>query len=135
MITQEKEIASMKNLKILFTLILLLCSISVAQAKTTKNKIDNRIEYINLDWWQKYNDPILTEYISTAFENNQDLKIATLNVKQADQVVKMAFANQLPHAGFQGDVFRDFSSSTIKFGSITIPDYTQSNILLPATMT
>lgn len=134
MITQEKEIASMKNLKILFTLILLLCSISVAQAKTTKNKTDNRIEYINLDWWQKYNDPILTEYISTAFENNQDLKIATLNVKQADQVVKMAFANQLPHAGFQGDVFRDFSSSTIKFGGITIPDYSQSNFFLPVTL-
>lgn len=134
MITQEKEIASMKNLKILFTLILLLCSINVAQAKTTKNKIDNRIEYINLDWWQKYNDPILTEYISTAFENNQDLKIATLNVKQADQVVKMAFANQLPHAGFQGDIFRDFSSSTIKFGGITIPDYSQSNFFLPATL-
>lgn len=134
MITQEKEIASMKNLKILFTLILLLCSISVVQAKTTKNKTDNRIEYINLDWWQKYNDPILTEYISTAFENNQDLKIATLNVKQADQVVKMAFANQLPHAGFQGDVFRDFSSSTIKFGGITIPDYSQSNFFLPATL-
>ena len=134
MITQEKEIASMKNLKILFTLILLLCSISVAQAKTTKNKTDNRIEYINLDWWQKYNDPILTEYISTAFENNQDLKIATLNVKQADQVVKMAFANQLPHAGFQGDVFRDFSSSNIKFGGITIPDYSQSNFFLPATL-
>ena len=124
----------MKNLKILFTLILLLCSISVVQAKTTKNKTDNRIEYINLDWWQKYNDPILTEYISTAFENNQDLKIATLNVKQADQVVKMAFANQLPHAGFQGDVFRDFSSSTIKFGGITIPDYSQSNFFLPATL-
>ena len=134
MITQEKEIASMKNLKILFTLILLLCSISVAQAKTTKNKIDNRIEYINLDWWQKYNDPILTEYISTAFENNQDLNIATLNVKQAEQVVKMDFANQLPPAGFQGDVFRDFSSSTIKFGGITIPDYSQSNFLLPATL-
>lgn len=124
----------MKNLKILFTLILLLCSISVAQAKATKNKTDNRIEYINLDWWAKYNDPILTEYISTAFENNQDLKIATLNVKQADQVVKMAFANQLPHAGFQGDVFRDFSSSTIKFGGITIPDYSQSNFFLPATL-
>ncbi len=134
MITQEKEIASMKNLKILFTLILLLCSISVAQAKTTKNKIDNRIEYINLDWWAKYNDPILTEYISTAFENNQDLKIATLNVKQADQVVKMAFANQLPHAGFQGDVFRDFSSSTVRFGGVTIPDYSQSNFFLPATL-
>lgn len=134
MITQEKEIASMKKFKILLTLLLLLCTISMAQAKTNKKDVDNRIEYLNLDWWQKYNDPVLTEYMSIAFQNNQDLKIATLNVKQAEQVVKMSFANQLPHAGFQGDVFRDFSSSTIKFGGITIPDYSQSNFFLPVTL-
>ena len=134
MITQEKEIASMKKFKILLALLLLLCTISTAQAKTNKKDVDNRIEYLNLDWWQKYNDPVLTEYMSIAFQNNQDLKIATLNVKQAEQVVKMSFANQLPHAGFQGDVFRDFSSSTIKFGGITIPDYSQSNFFLPVTL-
>ncbi len=124
----------MKKFKILLTLLLLLCTVTTVQAKTTKNKTDNRIEYLNLTWWQKYNDPILTDYMSTAFQNNQDLKIATLNVKQAEQVVKMSFANQLPHAGFQGDVFRDFSSSTVRFGGVTIPDYSQSNFFLPATL-
>ena len=41
MITQEKEIASMKNFKILLTLLLLLCTISMAQAKTNKKDVDN----------------------------------------------------------------------------------------------
>lgn len=125
----------MKNLKILLTLFILLCSVNVtAEAKNKKNTPDYRIEYLNLDWWQKYNDPVLTDYISTAFKNNQDLKIATLNVKQSEQIVKMAFSGQLPQLGFQGDVFRDFSSSTIKFGDVVIPDYKQSNFFLPLTM-
>ena len=125
----------MKNLKILLTLFILLCSVNVtAEAKNKKNTPDYRIEYLNLDWWQKYNDPVLTDYISTTFKNNQDLKIATLNVKQSEQIVKMAFSGQLPQLGFQGDVFRDFSSSTIKFGDVVIPDYKQSNFFLPLTM-
>ena len=135
MITQKRKIASIENLKILLTLFILLCSINVtAEAKNKKNTPDYRIEYLNLDWWQKYNDPVLTDYISTAFKNNQDLKIATLNVKQSEQIVKMAFSGQLPQLGFQGDVFRDFSSSTIKFGDVVIPDYKQSNFFLPLTM-
>ena len=134
MITQEKEIASMKIFKILLTLTFLMCSISITQAKTTKSNENYKLEYLNLDWWQKYNDSVLTNYLTTAFENNQDLKIATINVKQAEQIVKLSFANQLPHAGFQGDLFRDFSSSIIKFGDVTIPNYSQSNFFLPITM-
>lgn len=68
----------MKILKILLTLFILLCTVSLADAKTKSNSNENyRLEYLNLDWWQKYNDPVLTDYISTAFKNNQDLKIAT----------------------------------------------------------
>lgn len=125
----------MKILKILLTLFILLCTVSLADAKTKSNSNENyRLEYLNLDWWQKYNDPVLTDYISTAFKNNQDLKIAALNVKQSEQVVKMAFAGQLPQVGFQGDVFRDFSSADIKFGDVVIKDYSQSNFFLPLTM-
>ena len=58
----------MKKFKILLTLLLLLCTVTTVQAKTTKNKTDNRIEYLNLTWWQKYNDPVLTDYMS-GFEN------------------------------------------------------------------
>ncbi len=125
----------MKIFKILLTLFILLCTFNVtAEAKNKKNTPDYRLEYLNLDWWQKYNDPVLTGYITTAFENNQDLKIASLNVKQSEQVVKLAFAGQLPQLGFQGDVFRDFASSTVKFGDVVIPDYSQSNFFLPLTM-
>ena len=113
----------------------MLCTFNVAaEARTKKNTPDYRMEYLNINWWEKYKDPVLTDYITTAFKNNQDLKIATLNVKQSEQVVKMAFAGQLPQLGFQGDVFRDFSSSTVKFGDVVIPDYKQSNFFLPLTM-
>ena len=125
----------MKILKILFTLFILLCTVALADAKTKSNSNENyRLEYLNLDWWQKYNDPVLTNYISTAFENNQDLKIATLNVKQSEQVIKMAFAGQLPQVGFQGDVFRDFRSANVKLGDVIVKDYSQSNFFLPLTM-
>lgn len=124
----------MKFFKILLTLFILLCNLTVAEAKASKNTTDYRTEYLNLEWWQKYNDPVLTDYITTAFKNNQDLKIASLNVKQSEQVVKMAFAGQLPQVGFQGDVFRDLSSATVKMGAITVGDYSQSNFFLPLTM-
>lgn len=125
----------MKNFKILLTLFILLCTFNVAaEARTKKNTPDYRMEYLNINWWEKYKDPVLTDYITTAFKNNQDLKIATLNVKQSEQVVKMAFAGQLPQLGFQGDLFRDFTSSTVKFGDVVIPDYKQSNFFLPLTM-
>lgn len=124
----------MKIFKILLTLIIiLLCAFTSADAKT-KTADDYRIEYLNLNWWEKYNDSVLTEYITKAFQNNHDLKIATLNVKQSQQVVKQAFANQLPQLRFQGDISKDISASDVRFGDIVIHDYNQSNFFLPLTM-
>ena len=57
-----------------------------------------------------------------------------MNVKQSEQVVKMAFAGQLPQVGFQGDVFRDFRSANVKLGDVIVKDYSQSNFFLPLTM-
>lgn len=147
----KKEIASMKIFKIFTSLstfnyssrikcgitvglvVLLLCSFSVAQAKTQPQN-DYRIEYLNLNWWEKYNDNVLTDYITRAFQNNQDLKIAAINVKQSQQAVKQAFANQLPYLGFQGDVSRTLTASDVRFGEVLIKDYSQTNFLLPLTM-
>jgi len=106
------------------TLFMLLCNCAYGN--------DFRTEY--LDWWKKYNDENLIDYISTAFANNQDLKIASINVKQSQQIVKQAFANQLPYLGFNGDVSRTFTSSDVRFGDVLIPDYKQSRFLLPLTM-
>lgn len=118
----------MKIFSILLTLVFMLCN-SVFAAD------DYRLEYLNLSWWQKYNDEILTDYLTTAFNNNQDLKIASINVKQSEQIVKQAFANQLPYLGFQGDVSRTLTASDVRFGEVLIKDYSQSNFTLPLTMT
>lgn len=126
----------MKKINILIlTLCLLLCNISSVYAKTKKDSSDYRIEYLNLNWWQKYNDPALTEYMVKAYKNNHDLKIASINVKQANQVVKESFAQQLPHFGIRGDMFRDLQSADVKLGDIIVNDYKQSNFMLPLTMT
>ncbi|MBQ9244684.1 TolC family protein [bacterium] len=62
----------------------------------------DKYEYINMDWWNKFNDPYLVNYIQRAIEYNHNLKIATLSTKEYYQMVKMQFANELPsaNAGF-----------------------------------
>ncbi len=125
----------MKNFKIIFTLVLVLvCGFNSVDAKV---KEDNtyKLQYLNIDWWKKYNDDILLDYLNKAFVNNQDLKISALKTKQAQEIVKQSFADQLPQIGFYGDLFRDFQSSDVKLGNVVINDYKQSNFVLPLTMT
>ena len=56
-----------------------------------------RLNYINLDWWEDYDDPYLTEYILKAFENNQDLKITTLQTEESKQRTRLQLAKELPN--------------------------------------
>ena len=62
--------------KILATLITLLfvlpvfCSTCVfaASKKEKKNDDNYKIEYLNISWWEKYNDPVLTAYIQELYD-------------------------------------------------------------------
>ena len=62
----------------------------------------NKYEYINMAWWQQFNDDILNGYIIKAVENNKDLKMATLTIDEYYQNVIMQRAGELPQlqAGF-----------------------------------
>ena len=125
----------MKNFKLLFlALLILLCSISTVYSKDLQ-KEDYRLNYVNIDWWKQYNDENLVDIMMQVYENNQDLKIATIKSKQADQAVKEAFANELPYLGFSGNIGREMPSATTRFGNLIIPDYSQTRFLLPLTMT
>ncbi len=125
----------MKNFKLLFlTLLILLCSINTVYSKDIQ-KEDYRLNYVNIDWWKQYNDENLVNIMIKVYENNQDLKIATIKSKQADQAVKEAFANELPYLGFSGNIGREMPSATTRFGNLVIPDYSQTRFLLPLTMT
>ena len=66
------------------------------KAKKAQAQRESRLDYINIDWWQGFNDQYLNEYILKAFDNNHDLKIATLKVEEARQGVKAQLASELP---------------------------------------
>lgn len=72
--------------------------------KDTKVSDEYKYEYVNLDWWNTFNDDILNSYIQQAIANNYDLKMATLSVEEYYQQTKLQFANQLPQftAGLGG---------------------------------
>ncbi len=122
----------MKRFTILIILINLTLSIPQTFAKqTTENR---NIQYLNIEWWNGFKDENLNNYLSQVLKNNQDLKIASIKTKQSKEVIKQAFANQLPQLYFNGNIQREFTSSTLKMGEVTIPDYNQARYYMPLTM-
>ena len=72
---------------------------SVKKTKKKNTRLQpkkNKYEYINMSWWQQFNDDILNGYIIKALENNKDLKMATLTMDEFYQNVIMQRAGELP---------------------------------------
>jgi outer membrane protein, multidrug efflux system len=61
----------------------------------------------NEDWWQVYQDPVLTQLIHTAIAQNYDVRIAAARVLEAQAQVGITRANQLPSASVGADVFSE----------------------------
>lgn len=111
-----------KIIIILFTLTF--CAVpSFAQTKA----------YLNLNWWQSFNDEYLIQNILKVAEKNYDLKNAALKIKENEQVVKMQFANELPYMTFSGELSRDLQAPRQQMGMLQIPKYSQYNYHLPIT--
>lgn len=64
--------------------------------KSKKVSDDYKYAYVNMDFWSQFNDDILNGYIDKAVKNNYDLKMASLNVKEYYENVKLQFSNELP---------------------------------------
>lgn len=125
-ITQGASVKmTIKNIiKLLLTLAL---TSNIIFAKTATPPVD----YVNMAWWNKYQDEQLAGYIEKLVVNNQDIKIANIRTKEAQEAVKLATADQLPYIGFNGSAGRVFHSSDLQFGSMSIPSYKQSEFVLP----
>ena len=73
--------------------------VSISKSHKQRAKSDSfKYDYINFEWWDSFNDSILTGYINKSVQNNYDLKTATIIVDEYYQAVKMQFADQLPSA-------------------------------------
>lgn len=74
--------------------------VSISKSHKQRAKSDAfKYEYINLAWWENFNDTLLTGYIEKAIKNNYDLKNATIAVDEYYQAMKIQFGNELPTAG------------------------------------
>lgn len=124
----------MQNIKLIILIICLTLIPTQTLARVENLQNNNDLQYMNLTWWQKFNDQHLDNYLMSLYKNNPDLKIATIKNKQSQQVMKQAFANQLPQLYFNGTMQREFTGSTQRFGDVVIPDYNQAHYILPLTM-
>ena len=60
-------------------------------------------EVVNLKWWELFDDPVLYDLVTTALENNRDLKIAASRVLQARAVLGFTRADRYPKLDVTAD--------------------------------
>ena len=90
-----------------FTPVLAVENTNTAQPKQFKSMVkkskkvsdDYKYAYVNMDFWNSFNDANLSAYIDKAIKNNYDLKNATLAVEEYYQNTRIQFANELPQVG------------------------------------
>lgn len=99
----------------------------VSKNKKTPKSDDYKFDYVNMNWWSNFNDDLLNGYIEKAILNNYDLKMATINVEEYYQNVKLQFANELPSAvaGFGPGFFKTpgMTNTSSAFGLPVIVQY------------
>ncbi len=85
--------------------------------KNKRTGDDYKLVYVNLDYWERFNDDLLNGYIQKAVLNNYDLKMATLATEEYYQQVKLQFANELPMAGI------GFAPNYVKMPNVSSGDW------------
>ena len=99
----------------------------ISKNKKTQQSDDYKFSYVNMNWWGNFNDDLLNGYIEKAVLNNYDLKMATINVEEYYQNVRLQFANELPSAvgGFGPGVFKapGMTNTSSAFGLPVIVQY------------
>jgi outer membrane protein, multidrug efflux system len=68
----------------------------------------------NEQWWQVYQDPVLTQLIHTALAQNYDVRIAAARVLQAQAQLGITRSNQFPSASVGADVFSQQNAKVSK---------------------
>ena len=68
----------------------------------------------NEQWWNVYQDPVLTQLIHTAIAQNYDVRIAAARVLEAQAQLGITRANQLPSASVGADVFTQQNAKVSK---------------------
>lgn len=80
------------------------------------------LDYINYDWWKNQNDEHLEKYITSAINNNYDIKTAALKVQQAQLNIETVRAGQLPSLSIGASpLIAKMPDSTKTMGTFALP--------------
>ncbi len=81
--------------------------------QTWRFDAENCSEYINMEWWKQFQDPVLDELMKTALQNNQDLKVATAAVLEFYAQYRIVASQFCPQVSLQGNFDRNKFSEAI----------------------
>lgn len=82
--------------------------------KLSPINLKQKIDYVNINWWDNFSDPYLKCYIIQAIENNHNTKQASWKVEEYKQMVKVQFSQELPSLSVGGDYILNHLPDTIK---------------------
>ena len=74
--------------------------------------------FADLDWWQVFQDPQLSDYLSEALTNNWDIQIAAARVLQAEGALKIARSQYFPTINAGADIY---TTRTSQNGPASVP--------------
>jgi len=72
----------------------------------------------DVEWWKRFEDPVLDSLIAAALTNNKNVKIAAANVEQAAGVLQSTRSPLYPQVGYQGAAARERFSQN---GATSLP--------------
>ncbi len=72
-------------------------------------------KYANVRWWEQFQDPVLTDLIQTAIQNNQDLQVATARVLEFYAKYQVVFSEFFPQISLTPTVDRIKASNDVDF--------------------
>lgn len=108
------------RLFLLFTFYLLLFTPSCFASMPWSNKplprlnTEQKIGYVNINWWDNFSDPYLKCYIIQAIQNNHDAQKASWKVQEYKQAIKLQFSQELPSLSVGGSYILNHLPDTIK---------------------
>ncbi len=65
---------------------------------------------VNIEWWKKFNDPVLDKLIAEALANNKSVKIAAANMERAAGILTTTRSALFPQINYNGTGARQQSS-------------------------
>ena len=88
-------------------------------------KIDLGQAPINVDWWTRFNDPVLTSMITEALQKNQDLATSMANIRSSAAQAGVSSAALFPQVNAQGSAQGQLVSNRTANAAFDNPNMTQ----------